>query len=134
MKTSKKYVRVFAGAVCAAVMMTGAAVNAESFATVKGGGLNLRETASLDARVLGQYPTGTWITILEEGETWHKVSVDGKTGYMMNKYLNAATASATMYVRTNTGIGLNLRTKPGMDGAIITSFKPGTAVTVMPRS
>ena len=88
MKTSKKYVRVFAGAVCAAVMMSGAVVSAETFATVKGGGLNLRETASLDARVLGQYPTGTWITILEKGDTWHKVTVDGKTGYMMNKYLN----------------------------------------------
>ncbi|MBR5231113.1 MAG: SH3 domain-containing protein [Clostridia bacterium] len=132
MKTSKKYVRVFAGAVCAAVMMSGA-VNAESFATVKGGGLNLRETASLDAKVLGQYPTGTWITVLEEGETWHKVSVDGKTGYMMNKYLSEDTAGTTMYVRTNTGIGLNLRTKPGMDGQIITSFRPGTAVNVLKK-
>ena len=92
MKTSKKYVRVFAGAVCAAVMMSGAVVSAETFATVKGGGLNLRETASLDARVLGQYPTGTWITILEKGDTWHKVTVDGKTGYMMNKYLTPVPA------------------------------------------
>ena len=40
MKTSKKYVRVFAGAVCAAVMMSGAVVSAETFATVKGGGLS----------------------------------------------------------------------------------------------
>lgn len=133
MKTSKKYVRVFAGAVCAAVMMSGAAVNAETYATVKGGGLNLRETASLDARVLGQYPTGTWITILEEGETWHKVTVDGKTGYMMNKYLTEEAASSTMYVRTNTGIGLNLRTAPSMEGSIITSFKPGTAVSVLKK-
>ena len=133
MKTSKKYVRVFAGAVCAAVMMSGAAVNAETYATVKGGGLNLRETASLDARVLGQYPTGTWITILEEGETWHKVTVDGKTGYMMNKYLSENAAGTTMYVRTNTGIGLNLRTAPSMKGSIITSFKPGTAVKVLKK-
>lgn len=133
MKTSKKYVRVFAGAVCAAVMMSGAVVHAENYATVKGGGLNLRETASLNAKVLGQYPTGTWITILEEGETWHKVTVDGKTGYMMNKYLSDAESSATMYVRTNTGIGLNLRTAPSMKGDIITSFSPGTAVTVLKK-
>ena len=132
MKTSKKYVRVFAGAVCAAVMLSGAAVHAETYATVKGGRLNLRETASLDAKVLGQYPTGTWITILEEGETWHKVSVDGKTGYMMNKFLSEDAEGTTMYVRTNTGIGLNLRTAPSMKGSIITSFKPGTAVTMSP--
>lgn len=133
MKTSKKHVRVLAGAMCAALMLHSAPVLAESYATVKGGGLNLRETASLEAKVLGQYPTGTWITILEEGDTWHKVTVDGKTGYMMNKYLSAQSAGTTMYVRTNTGIGLNLRNAPSMKGQIITSFKPGTAVQVLKK-
>ena len=133
MKTSKKHNRLFAGAVCAAMMLTSVPAFAESYATVKGGGLNLRETASLEAKVLGQYPTGTWITILEEGETWHKVSVDGKTGYMMNKYLSNQNTTTTMYVRTNTGIGLNLRTAPSMQGTIITSFKPGTAVQVLKK-
>jgi len=118
---------------CAAMMLQSAPAFAESYATVKGGRLNLRETASLDAKVLGQYPTGTWITILEEGDTWHKVTVNGKTGYMMNKYLSEQNSGSTMYVRTNTGIGLNLRTAPSMQGTIITSFKPGTAVQVLKK-
>lgn len=107
--------------------------SASEYATVKGGGLNLRETASLEARVLGQYWTGTWVEILEDGDEWCKVSVAGKTGYMMKKYLNTGAAQNIMYVRTNTGIGLNLRKGPGTDNAIITSYPIGTAVTVLQK-
>ena len=101
-------------------------------ALVKGGALNLRETASLSARVLGQYPTGTLVEIIESGDEWHKVTVNGKTGYMMAKYLNTdvTTAAQTATVRTNTGIGLNLREEPRLSGRVITSFRPGTQVTV----
>lgn len=106
---------------------------AGEYATVKGGGLNLRETASLEARVLGQYWTGTWVEILEEGSEWCKVSVAGKTGYMMKKYLSTGNTQNTLYVRTNTGIGLNLRKGPGMDQPIITSYPIGTAVTVLKK-
>ncbi len=133
MKTSKKVVRTVSATLCSLMLLSSAPAWAESYATVRGGGLNLRQTASLDAKVLGQYPTGTWITILEEGTTWCKVKVDGKTGYMMTRYLNQNGAASTMYVRTNTGIGLNLRTAPGTNGDIITSFKPGTAVNVLKK-
>ncbi len=133
MKTSKKVVRTVSAALCSMMLLSSAPALAESYATVRGGGLNLRQTASLDAKVLGQYPTGTWITILEEGATWCKVKVGGKTGYMMTRYLNTNGAAATMYVRTNTGIGLNLRAAPSTDSAIITSFKPGTAVSVLKK-
>ena len=52
---------------------------------------------------------------------------------MMTRYLNTNSAAATMYVRTNTGIGLNLRAAPSTDSAIITSYKPGTAVSVLKK-
>ena len=101
-------------------------------ALVKGGALNLRETASLTAKVLGQYPTGTLVEIIESGDEWHKVTVNGKTGYMMAKYLNTdvTTAAQTATVRTTPGSGLNLREEPRRSGRVITSFRPGTQVTV----
>lgn len=102
-------------------------------ALVKGGALNLRETASLSAKVLGQYPTGTLVEIVESGSEWHKVEVGGQTGYMMAKYLSTGSAGTAATVRTNTGIGLNLREAPGMDGKIIASYKPGTKVTVQQK-
>ena len=102
-------------------------------ALVVGGALNLRETASLDAKVLGQYPTGTLVEIHEKGNEWSKVTVNGKSGYMMTRYLSDSEKNVTATVRTNTGIGLNLREEPSLSGTILTSYKPGTQVTVLQK-
>lgn len=119
-------------ALTAALAMPAASL-AESYMLVQGGKLNLRKEPSLEASVLGQYPTGTWMTVHEELENWSKVTVDGKNGYVMSKYLTAGASAGTMYVRTNTGAGLNLRDQPSDQGKILTSFKPGTAVKVLSK-
>ena len=67
------------------------------------------------------------------GEEWHKVLVNGQSGFMMAKYLNTNESSTKATIRTNTGIGLNLREEPRLSGTIITSFKPGTQVTVLQK-
>ena len=129
---SKKWLSCAAVAAMALTPMASLAETADS-ALVKGGSLNLRQEASLTANVLGQYPTGTLVEIIEKGGEWSKVGVNGKKGYMMTKYLNTASGSGTLTVRTNTGRGLNLREAPSLEGAIITSFKPGTKVTVLQK-
>jgi len=106
---------------------------AETHMVVKGGMLNLRQEPSLTAKVIKQYPTGTWMTVLSEEGEWSKVEVGGNSGYVMSKYLTDASTENTLYVRTNTGRGLNLRDEPSLSGNVITSFKPGTAVTVLVR-
>ena len=116
----------------AALALTSAAALADTAdsALVRGGSLNLRETPSLSAKVLGQFPTGTLVEIVESGDEWHQVEVNGQEGFMMAKYLNTGVNEQSATVRTNTGIGLNLREEPRMSGKLITSFKPGTKVTV----
>lgn len=104
---------------------------ADEYMMVQGGRLNLRQEPSLEAAVLGQYPTGTWMNVHEETGEWSKVSVDGKQGYVMSKFLTDGASNGTLYVKTNTGIGLNLRDEPSMNGNILTSFKTGTAVKVL---
>jgi len=132
-ETLKKLAGVTAAAAMSLAPMMAMAETVPS-ALVKGGALNLRETASLSAKVLGQFPTGTLVEIIESGDEWHKVEVGGKSGYMMAKYLSTEKGSLSATVRTNTGIGLNLREEPDMKGAIINSFKPGTKVTVLQKS
>ena len=119
----------------AALTLTAASALAETAdsALVRGGKLNLRETPSLTAKVLGQFPTGTLVEIIEMGDEWHQVEVGGKEGYMMARFLNTGATEQTATVRTNTGIGLNLREEPGTDGAIITSVKNGATVTVLQK-
>ena len=108
---NKKNLTRVAGLSAAAMLALSGMAMAETTesALVKGGALNLRETASLDAKVLGQYPTGTLVEIIKAGSEWHRVSVNGKTGYMLAKYLNSADSAISATVRTNTGTGLNLR-------------------------
>ena len=106
---------------------------AEVSKVVQGGALNMRAEPSLSAQVLRQYPTGTWMTVLEDMGEWSKVRVNGLEGYVMSKYLSDTSSGSTLYVRTNTGRGLNLRDLPSLEGNIITSYKPGTAVTVLLR-
>ena len=115
-----------------ALSSTALADTADS-ALVQGGRLNLRQTPSLAAKVLGQYPTGTMVEIIESGDEWHKVEVEGKTGFMMAKFLNTAEKQQTAIVRTNTGIGLNLREEPSTEGTIITSIKNGSEVVVLQK-
>lgn len=127
--------RALSAAAAASLCLTPVLAGAETAnsALVVGGALNLRETASLDAKVLGQYPTGTLVEIREKGNEWSKVTVNGKTGYMMTRYLSQSEKNVSATVRTNTGIGLNLREEPSLSGLILTSYKPGTQVTVLQK-
>lgn len=123
-----------AGMSAAAMLLTAAAqADTANSALVVGGGLNLRQTPSLSAKVLGQFPTGTLVEIIETGSEWHKVEVNGQEGYMMAKFLNSASGQTTATVRTNSGIGLNLREEPNTQGRIITSAPNKASVTVLQR-
>lgn len=133
MNKPKNHRRIASALLALSLSLTPICSFASEYATVKGGGLNLRQTASLDAKVLGQYWTGTWVEILEKGDTWCKVKVGGKTGYMMTKYLHDGTSGTTLYVRTNTGIGLNLREGPSTSAAILTSYPVDTPVNVLQK-
>ena len=122
--------------VSAALILTASAALADTAdsALVQGGKLNLRQTPSLTAKVLGQFPTGALVEIIESGDEWHHVEVNGQEGYMMAKFLNTGSARIEAVVRTNSGIGLNLREEPDMKSAIITSVKNGDTVTVTQKS
>ena len=67
MNTRKTH-RILSAVLAGALSLTPLMAFASEYATVKGGGLNLRETASLQAKVLGQYWTGTWIEVTEKGK------------------------------------------------------------------
>ena len=120
-------------AAAAMALSTTALADTADSGLVKGGKLNLRQQPSLSAKVLGQFPTGTLVEIVEAGDEWHKVEVGGKSGYMMAKFLNSGETQQTAVVRTNTGIGLNLREEPATNGAIITSAKNGAQVVVLQK-
>ncbi len=105
--------------------------------------LLLRETASTDARVLGYYRNGTSVQLLGESGSFYKVTVGGKNGYMMKKFIKVTTSSsgsgsstlpATPFtaklVNPNGNYIVNFRTAPGLSSPIIKAYPVGTEITV----
>ena len=115
--------------------------------------VRLREKGSKDADVLDAFPKGTKATVLKKGDTWTKVRIRGKEGYMMTCYLaglaketkkNTKSSGKTSGGKTASGSGasgdtayvmkgvcLNLRAEKNGDSAILGSYHGGTKVTVL---
>ena len=158
MRTDVRWIRLLCLVLCLAVLLPCAGAGAET-TKVAAYLLRLRETPSDSGKVLDAYPRGTVVTILKKGDTWSKVRVHEKTGYMMTSMLKigrdqASAASSgtntTTTARTTTavtaaslvsgetayvmkGIRLNLREGATSDSEIIASFRGGTKVTILKK-
>lgn len=58
--------------------------------------VKLRDEPSKGGKILGQYYSGTQVTVWEEANGWARVSIGGKKGYMMNEFLSPDSLSPTM--------------------------------------
>lgn len=110
---------------------------ASSYGTVKGGWLKLRAAASKSAAVLDSYYTGTQVEILGSyGEWYYVYTSNGKYGYMLGEFLSvngggSSALSGTMYVTSENGKGVKLRTGPDTSYHVIGTYDVGTKVTVI---
>ena len=97
--------------------------------------LNLRESPSVTARVLGQFPQGARFLVLAQGMEWcHVQSASGVSGYMMTDYLqlNHLPEIPTARVEHPQHTYVNLRSSPSQAQDNILSAVPhGAEVTIM---
>ena len=111
------------------------ATNATAYVNTNSRGLNLRAEPNGD--ILGSYPRGTKVTVLSTNGAWSKVSVDGKTGYMMAKYLKVTSeiVSGTARVfNANGGSHVNFRSRASLSASIIGTVPVGTTVKVLEKT
>ena len=96
--------------------------------------LNLRQSASKSSKSIGKYGNGTYVTVLSQGNTWCKVIVDGKTGYMMTEFLKfyGLNASSTATVVHPDRTFVYLRGGPSQTtGRILQKVPHGARVTIL---
>lgn len=130
--------RLTAAVLCLILVLGAVSALAETRYIRTGYMVRLRSTPSTKGRVIDAFPVGTKVNVLSKGDTWCKVRISGKTGYMMTTYLYAGSGgggggSGTMYVWTPSGTTLNLRAEPNAWSTILGSYRVGTAVTVLKR-
>lgn len=122
--------------------------------TGNSGRLNLRVKPSSSAAAVERYANGTQVAVIKVIGAWAYVRVNGRTGYMMKRYLSAQAPQAAsspadaalppdqaepeaaggiMVVRTKNDEKLHLRAKPSKSSASLGRYPNGTQVTILGR-
>ena len=90
-------------------------------ATGNTGKLHLRENVSKSSASLGLYPNGTIVTVWGAVGDWYQVTVAGKNGYMMRKFLAPMPGTAETPA-------------PGATPVPAATAQPGTATVTQPNN
>lgn len=134
-RTRTKWMSACLALVMITVLMGTGTGYAASTATVTGGWLRLRAEPNTSAVTLASYFTGTVVTVLGKTGNWTYVRTsDGKIGYMSSKYLSEGgiqPGGIAGVVTSSNGMGVRLRTGPGLGYGIIGVYNVGTPVTIL---
>ncbi len=112
------------------------------------GKLHLRDYPSQASASLGLYPNGTQVYAKDMGNGWSEVLVNGRSGYMMSRFLayygaaptlaptpapapTGAPVGKSMYVNTGNSGKLYLRSSMDTNSAALGLYPNGTPVTVL---
>ena len=78
---------------------SGTTTGSVAWVTSKNGlSVNLRTGASKIYSAIASYPVGTQVSVLEWGNTWCKIRVNGVTGFMMTEFLTSSAPSVVTSV------------------------------------
>ena len=118
--------------------ITGGQLEENTAATVKsanGKPVRLRSGPSVKYSIIASYAVGTPLTVLNTGESWSKIRINGREGYMMNEFISTSgsvsvSGNYTAYVVSGNGKTVVLRNGPGKGYDVLASYKVGQKVTV----
>ncbi len=103
--------------------------------------VNLRETASLTGKALGQYALGTSVKVWGVCGTWLHVEVGGKSGYMLASMLaslpgegSGSTPPPVADKAAKLKSDANFRSSASYTGTVLAYLGKGTKVTVQSQS
>ncbi len=104
--------------------------------SANGGGVNLRSTPNKGNNVIGFYDVGTKAGMIQAGNAWSLISIEGKEGYMMSSFLSRQKPEPYIptkgsYVISYNGKNVNLRNGPGIKYSVVSSYPPGTSLTIV---
>jgi uncharacterized protein YgiM (DUF1202 family) len=115
--------------------------------TPNNSGLNLRTGPGTGYDSLGLYNGGQYAMVLQRGNGWWKVSIDGKVGFMKTDFLQDGVGKPnekqTVSTTLHSGVGdatvsnpkttqvLNLRAQPNTTSRVLGQYRNGARLTVL---
>ena len=96
------------------------------------GNINLRAGAGTDTEQLAVIAKGEVVTVLEYtagDEAWSKIRYDGKTGYVMTKFLAALPRAIDAAI--NVQESMRLRAEPNTTSDVLANLPANTKVTIL---
>ena len=117
--------------------ITGGQLDENTSATVRsanGKPVRLRSGPSVNYPIVASYAVGTRLTVLTTGETWSKIRINGRTGYMMNEFINtngSVSGQYTAYVVSANGKTVVMRSGPSKEYTVLASYRVGQKATVL---
>ena len=101
-----------------------------------GGGVNLRSSPAKGNNVIGFYDVGTKAGMITPGTAWSRIVIGDKEGYMMTQFLSKdkpgpSGPTGDSYVISYNGKKINLRSGPGLQYNVVSSYASGTPLTVL---
>ncbi|MBE5768342.1 MAG: hypothetical protein E7333_01950 [Clostridiales bacterium] len=98
--------------------------------------LNLRQSPSYTATVLGQYYNGVPCRLISRSNGWYNVELNGQWGYFREEYIretNMTFSGEVATVQTADKKPLNLRQGPGYSYNVVKKLQHGSYVMVLAR-
>ena len=120
--------------------ITGGQLDENTAAVVKsanGKPVRLRSGPSVNYSIIASYAVGTPLTVLTTGESWSKIRINGRTGYMMNSFIDTSSSGGsvaggyTAYVVSANGRTVMMRSGPSKQYNALASYNVGQRVTVL---
>ena len=99
--------------------------------TVTASALNMRSEPNTTSSVIACVPRGTQVIVLSSADGWYKVQYQGQTGYMSADYVSfSSSAESAFGAGAVKGIGVNVRSGPGLNYSSIGSVNTGESYPV----
>ncbi|MBQ8160985.1 MAG: SH3 domain-containing protein [Clostridia bacterium] len=100
--------------------------------------VNVRREPSTSSESIMQVVTGTEVEVIEPGDEWTEIEVDGEDGYILTDFLSEEDPYAPeneddsiRYVRSPNSAPVNFREQPSTRGKLIAQLVTGTEVTLL---
>lgn len=128
MNSTKKLIRIAVSAALAASMVLPSAL-ALYPAKVKADALYLRKSPG--GEVITTLPQGTTVAVISNSDSWFKVAVAGKEGYVSGEYLTGTSNGDFLLGdgRIKCDTTVNLREQPSTSSKVLASMPNGAAVS-----